>query len=534
MTIFHHTPSRYSVRHWPWAACACLLALIGGWLLLTLDPSMAWGGDNAMYMMLARNLATGVPYDVTGYVQNAFSYLAPQTYPPVFPLLLAPVYALFGLNIVVFKLYMVAVYLAALALLAGLSRDMFRDRPMGTFYWLALIPLIGLSPRLSDWARLILSDAAFLGWCAASLWMCRRAYRQYDTGVTSAHWQSLLAGLLIALAIGTRIIGVTLIMSVVVFEASCYRRITRVGLVAVAVALLAWLAQTLAVDYISQAATGSVSANAGQGYLYVFRQDLFNHLSEMPETALHNLYFYGRVLGQFWYGQTLDLSPLIRWALAASLAIALWGVVRQARTRYTVLEVFCVVYFLAILPWHAYGTRYLVPVIPFYFLYLLLGLQSIAQMLHPRLAPTLLLLPVLAIAGAGYGASAWANANFAHTIDSSAPNGAAANQVYEHIRRETPDNALIVTRDPRMLALFTSRRAVTYADRATMYRLRNETRLIRYFDDIGATYMLASPFDPHRAAKWLAIHRPDRFVPLFEAQSFTLYQLLPTTASGSR
>jgi len=101
------------------AGFGLLSILIAWWLVATLDPSLAWGGDNAMYLMLARNLAEGLPYNVTGYIQNPYSYLAPLTYPPGFPVVLAPLYAAVGLDIVAFKIYVIAIFTVALVLLAG-------------------------------------------------------------------------------------------------------------------------------------------------------------------------------------------------------------------------------------------------------------------------------------------------------------------------------------------------------------------------------------------------------------------------------
>ena len=67
-------------------------ALIGLFYLATIRPGHAWGDDFAQYIHHARNLATGVPYAATGYIYNPYNpTIGPRTYPPGFPLLLAPV-----------------------------------------------------------------------------------------------------------------------------------------------------------------------------------------------------------------------------------------------------------------------------------------------------------------------------------------------------------------------------------------------------------------------------------------------------------
>ena len=77
-----------------WLAIALLLIAV--WYALTLREGHAWGGDNAMYLLHARNLLSGMPYTDTGYLYNPASGRFPVSYPPVFPLLLAPLVALFG------------------------------------------------------------------------------------------------------------------------------------------------------------------------------------------------------------------------------------------------------------------------------------------------------------------------------------------------------------------------------------------------------------------------------------------------------
>src|SRR5262245_21869490 len=85
---------------------------IGAFYLLTLRQGHGWGDDFSMYIHHAKNLAEGVPYGKTGYIYNPYIHLytsdqaqiGPQTYPPVVPLLLTPIYYLWGLNLNAFKI----------------------------------------------------------------------------------------------------------------------------------------------------------------------------------------------------------------------------------------------------------------------------------------------------------------------------------------------------------------------------------------------------------------------------------------------
>ena len=92
-----------------WWLVGALLLAIGLIQYGTLRPGQDWGGDFSMYVHHAKNLAEGIPYAETGYIYNvAYATVGPPTYPPVCPLLLAPVYALCGLNFEAMKLVMLA------------------------------------------------------------------------------------------------------------------------------------------------------------------------------------------------------------------------------------------------------------------------------------------------------------------------------------------------------------------------------------------------------------------------------------------
>src|SRR5208283_2771929 len=66
----------------------------------------AQGTDWAMYVTHARNIVKGLPYTQSGYVfqPESTTEVGANSYPSGYPLLLAPFYAIFGLNIKIFKL----------------------------------------------------------------------------------------------------------------------------------------------------------------------------------------------------------------------------------------------------------------------------------------------------------------------------------------------------------------------------------------------------------------------------------------------
>jgi len=73
--------------------------------IATIRSGHLWEGDFALYTAHAINIANGLPFADTGYIFNPENpFLAPKSYPPVFPMFLAPVYKLFGLNLYAIKI----------------------------------------------------------------------------------------------------------------------------------------------------------------------------------------------------------------------------------------------------------------------------------------------------------------------------------------------------------------------------------------------------------------------------------------------
>src|SRR5689334_21022175 len=95
------------------------IVAFGGAYLATLRAGQEWGDDFGLYVAHARNIVEGRPYDDTGYIYNPQNaVVSPRSYPPVFPLLLAPVYRLRGLDLTAMKAFVVLLFAATLGVLA--------------------------------------------------------------------------------------------------------------------------------------------------------------------------------------------------------------------------------------------------------------------------------------------------------------------------------------------------------------------------------------------------------------------------------
>ena len=216
--------SRYTAH----VVVALLLVAVLAFQLATLREGVKLsGGDPALYIHHAKNLVEGRPYADTGYLQNPRYALHPQAYPPGYPLLLAPVYAAFGLNYAAMKIELVLCFVASLAVMVFLFRHVL---PFP--YLLALIAAVGFNPYLCEWKDAIMADFPFVFFCLASLLAYQQAQAAASVSSRKVMGWAVLAGACACSAVLTRMIGVVLIPTLLLYDLARFRKLSRPLLIA--------------------------------------------------------------------------------------------------------------------------------------------------------------------------------------------------------------------------------------------------------------------------------------------------------------
>lgn len=148
-----------------------LIVLVSGaisFCLLTRGHS--WLDDFASYLMQAKSIVNGSMAEFVH--RNAFTVTTssyppgPAAYPWGFPLLLAPVYIIFGMNTLAFKLVNTLFYALFLVTFFGLARTRLKDGEA-----LLLTATLGFSPALLMAHDQIISDIPFLFFCTLGLFL---------------------------------------------------------------------------------------------------------------------------------------------------------------------------------------------------------------------------------------------------------------------------------------------------------------------------------------------------------------------------
>lgn len=449
-----------------------------------------WGDDFAMYIAHARNIVEGRPYADTGYIFNpAIPIYAPTHYPPVFPILLAPLYKVFGLNLMPMKVEQVGfLLLALLAIFTTFKRE------LNPSYSVALIAILGFSPVFWSAKDGVLSDVLFMFSFYLAAFLAR-----WNPDTQAQSWiRALLLGMVLYLGAGTRTIGATLIPGFLLYDFVLQKRLTR------------FAAATVTICAIAVIVEKHLIGGLPGGYLEEVRLIT-------PTILARNALDYIRILAGFWVGAVRNWFAYLLLSLFA--LCVLWGTALRRRRGFSTVECFLLPYLAAVLLWpfSVGGIRYLFPLVPWIGFLAFSGLYDIARRMGPRvctMAPFALLLLMAIPYVQAYRAT-----DFGAIRESY--NSPAFVQLCETVRQQTrPEDVLIYGR-ARALSLYTGRRTSAYNYNGT------ETELWNWCRKTGATYLVTTnAFSKDRGFldRFVASHA-NRLELTYENAQFRLYRI---------
>lgn len=463
-----------------------LLAAVALFHGLTIRPGFEWGGDFAQYLEHARNLAEGKSFADIRFIYNPSAPLGPPCTPPGFPVLLAPLVKMFGLNLTAFKIQSVAFFVIALAL----AYLLFREH-LPPAYGLVLTAVLGFHPYFWGIKDYILAEFPFL--CLLMLFLL--VLRWVDGG---SHWAwPLLAGLLAYTCYSLRAVALVLVGVPVIYELIRRRRFgVRSCLVAGSAGAFILL------QHFVLRACGTVQ---------------YRLLDFDPVRMAKNLYYYG-----YWMTKVFPVAlPTAAAALfVAATLVALVGFVKRIRS-IGFPEIFLLLYFIPILLFtNDQGLRYLVPVIPFYSYYLFLGLRAMAGKLPGRFH-ALPLVMMAAAAMIGY-TLIYPKVGIGAPIPGG-PEAKDAAALFDFVRERMEPDAVVAFSKARALALWGERRSVVLAFGAS------DAQLWKEIEGFGATHLLlapAFPTDQRHYGPFVQRNR-ERMDLIFRNSGFFLFRIRP-------
>jgi 4-amino-4-deoxy-L-arabinose transferase-like glycosyltransferase len=470
-----------------------LLVILGAHLLLAyllFNPLPFTGGDNAHYMLLAESLGSGEAYRDLHLVGTPVH----ARYPPAYPAVLALV-GVFGGGLITFKLLSVVFTTAALGFLFLLAR-----RRLGRESALAVTAVMALNPLLLDYSHWVLSEAPFVCLTLAGLW----ALESVDDD-NPRLWLALLAA---ALAFYTRTTGAVLLLTVLGFHALGLRWAhAGRGLAVTVVAVGAWVA------WVARAVSGGATGY-GSDFLRLdpYRPELGDiGIGGLLARILVNAREYAsselpQALGG---GGWAPLAIVVAFGVLGLAIVAWWRGVRKAGA----VELFVVLYAGLMLVWPPVWSdgRFLLPLLP---LIVLLAFQTVPRGRGSAILAAVLLLLVIPalLPRISTTQSCRREMRQGDELACYDPVWRAFAVSARWVRSNTPDDAVIVNRKPRMFYLFANRRTAPFPLLAT------DAEKLAAFDRAGADYVVVSATIPgsDQYVVPLILSNPSHFERLFD------------------
>lgn len=493
---------REPLWRWLW------LALLAAASLVTFDPKLYINGDNVDYMRLAEAARAGQIW-------------ASPKYPPLFPWLLVPVQAAFGLALIPQKILVTLFHLGSGILLAGRARRSL-PHPWGEpVAWIAMT-----SVPVLEFAHYVMSEIPYLFF---SLLAIEAAERWALRGGGRLAAAAAVAG---ACTFYTRSVGAALW-----FAIACWmlpqRRVGRgVFVIAAAACALPWCGRALLGPpnpYFRQL------VQVNPFYPEFGLLDAAGWGARVAENA--RIYLLGEIptlLFPIVFRSTYDAPELryayLPWVLGLlPMAMLAVGLGRSVR-RKDLAAFYVLLYLIPTLLWPRVwaGIRFLVPILPFLVVFLLEALLWIFGIVRGRLSgrPRLALVVLLA-----YGLLAAFNAGLlARQAARYPPEWDAYFRAAHWIRDHAPAGEIVLDRKPAMLTFVSGHPAVAFP------RESDPDRLLAWMEQRGVALIVVPslPYDDIQRILIPAIQaRQARFEPLYEIdEPYTVVLRLRRSPTG--
>jgi hypothetical protein len=340
--------------------------------------------DDAAYIILAKSIATG-----QGYARINFPTPRPEVaWPMGYPLLLSPLVAIWPFNFVPLKL--LSLILTFISIFILWKYLQFRISPG---YAVIIIALYALNDDIANRASFVMAEPAYMVWSL----LCLYLFHKFETDKFSKWYQMWLIALILVLTSITRLIGVSLAIATILML--LWQRNLRAAIIIGVLYSVGMLPQFM----LGRLAGGElfppeVAAQVDVSTNYVkilpnFQEYFFTHI---PNVAFGT---FGQstyaIASRFHLGW---LVLLIQLSLLFLIVLGLW---RSVKNGITLGEIYLGVYFavLCVKTWDGIQDttpRYLIPLLPLIYLYLIQGIDRLAGWLANRFSRPLLVPATLA------------------------------------------------------------------------------------------------------------------------------------------
>jgi hypothetical protein len=444
---------------------AMLVGVAALLLYATLTTGHDWGDDFSAYIMQARSITEGAPRQFIEAnrftVEQSYAILGPVVYPWGFPVMLAPVYRLFGLNMLALKAVSgVCLLLFLLVLWPGFRK---RHSPL---WFLCLVGLFALNPLLLGFTNHVLSDIPFMLFSTLAIVLMGIVIVE-DRTLISRVLDNIVLGAAIAACFCMRTNGIVLPATLAITQAVTlvqHLRRERRAQAPSRRAVSPAVARDLAIDAIPYVCFFAIVLACEMLLPKGWQSQHVSHSGNMSlaqsitlASVTENLGYYFNLPPDFLAGVPYGYALWI-----ASIPLAVTGAIRRFRQDYHIVAYGLLTLLLCILWPGTQGIRYLFPIIPFYCSFLLSGAEALqgrgsavwrASGKLACLLPTLFVLVFFAMDSTS---NAYGNL-VRHREAPCGPFTPASAQMFSFVGQHTERTATVIFFKPRAMRMLTNR-----------------------------------------------------------------------------
>ncbi len=434
---------------------------------VNIRDSHDWGDDFAQYIHQAKNITEGIPQSETGYVYNEDMFLGPKAYPVGFPLLLAPVYGIYGNSIKAFN-YLIS----ALLFISCFLIFYFLRKHFSALVSILLVLILLYNPWTLRFKAEVMSEIPFMLFLVLSyiLYMNREGKR----------FSFIIIGLCGAFLICVRNIGMVFPLAILLDTLYQWYRLRKYG---------------------PLQAIKPLFVNAGKILLALFLfYGLFLLLFPLPsglvayphladgnnfkDTVLRNLVYNVAVFEAFFSHYNVNHWDFVLYITKSCMLVFLIIGLLKSLWRPRFMELLVLLYLGAIMifPYGDAGFRFLLPVLPFFLYYVVIGLQSINIRLPIGKGTMALLLGGFVLIQ--YKISDEDLFRQDDSVIVPGPQEKGSVDAFNYIRTNTDPKAVIAFCKPRALSLYAERSSVANYDKYT------PEQCLKKFKETGVSYYL--------------------------------------------
>jgi len=337
----------------------CLLIVLSVvYIVLSLRNEFSWGDDFAQYILQAKSVISGDYEHLSLHnqirVENSTVCLGPTNYPWGFPLLLAPVIALFGVNFTVLQIYLGIFQILFLFALYALFK-----KKLNHFQLLMIVAVFAFNPFLFQLKKNIISEIPFLFFCTLSIYLIQRVFVDRKFFFGNGWASSILMGIILFCVFFVRTAGVVLLLvyfSVQLYQIIIKKKISYLSFIPYLVFVLLYFAES------------SYFSFGGTSYNNVFGQAG----GVKWQTMMTNLWMYFKSMQEFY-----EIPVFSSLLYIITLPFFFLGFFKRFFKDF-LYSIFILGYIGMLLVFPANGAmRLLLPIMPFYLYFFLVGLESL-------------------------------------------------------------------------------------------------------------------------------------------------------------